>query len=267
VQLSDTHITRRGQRVEDRVDTASALMRAIHAVRQLDPVPLAVLISGDLVESGAPEEYAHLRSLLAALPVPTYLMPGNHDDRAALRAAFPDHAYLATRGDPHEPIQYVVDLPGLRLVALDSTEPGASHGSLCPARLHWLSATLAQQPTTPTLLALHHPPYATHIPGMDALALRDGREAFIELVRAHPQVQRIVCGHLHRSTQAGIGNTVALSAPSTAHQVCLDLSGKHPPRYTLEPPGLLLHVWAISAPLVTHLLPLGNFPGPFDYRD
>ena len=86
VQLSDTHITVPGRLLDGRADTAAALTRAVDAVRRLRPDPVAVLVSGDLVDAGSPEEYAHLRALLAPLPGPIYLMPGNHDERSALRA-------------------------------------------------------------------------------------------------------------------------------------------------------------------------------------
>jgi 3',5'-cyclic AMP phosphodiesterase CpdA len=264
VHLSDTHITVPGRLLDGRVDTATSLARAVDAVRRLRPRPVAVLISGDLVDAGSPAEYAHLRTLLADLPGPVYLMPGNHDERGALRAAFADHAYLGPM-DEGEFIQYAVDLPGLRLVALDTVVPGAGHGALCERRLDWLDATLAEAPRQPTLVALHHPPFLTHIAHMDALGLREGREDFEAIIRRHPQVERIACGHLHRCIQARIAHTVAITVPSTAHQVALDLVGDHPASYTFEPPGVGLHVWTTGTDLVSHVMPIGDYPGPFAY--
>lgn len=264
VQLSDTHIMVPGRLLDGRVDTATALARAVQAVCRLRPAPVAVLLSGDLVDAGSPEEYAHLRTLLAPLPGPVYLMPGNHDERGALRAAFADHAYLGQMHDG-DFIQYTVDLPGLRLVTLDTVVPGAGHGALCEHRLDWLDATLAQVPEQPTLVALHHPPFLTHIEHMDALGLREGREDFEAIIRRHPQVERIACGHLHRCIQARVAHTVAITVPSPAHQVELDLVGDHPASYTFEPPGFGLHVWTTGTDLVSHVMPVGDFPGPFAF--
>ena len=263
VHLSDTHITVPGRLLDGRVDTATALARAVEAVGRLQPAPVAVLVSGDLVDAGSPEEYAHLRTLLAPLHGPVYLMPGNHDERGALCAAFADHAYLAQRDE--EFIQYTVDLPGLRLVTLDTVVPGAGHGALCKRRLDWLDATLAQAPDRPTLVALHHPPFLTHIEHMDALGLHEGREDFEAIIRRHPQVERIACGHLHRCIQARVAHTVAITVPSPAHQVELDLVGDHPASYTFEPPGFGLHVWTTGTDLVSHVMPVGDFPGPFAF--
>lgn len=264
VQLSDTHITVPGRWLDGRVDTATALARAVRAVCRLRPAPVAVLVSGDLVDAGSPAEYAHLRTLLAPLPGPVYLMPGNHDERGALRAAFADHPYLRQM-EEGDFIQYAVDLPGLRLVALDTVVPGAGHGALCQRRLDWLDATLAQAPGQPTLVALHHPPFLTHIEHMDALGLREGREGFEAVIARHPQVERIACGHLHRCIQARVAHTVAITVPSPAHQVELDLVGDHPASYTFEPPGFGLHVWTTGTDLVSHVVPVGDYPGPFAF--
>ena len=93
-QISDLHVKPPGQLLYDRIDTAGFLERAVAHVMPLDPLPDLVIMTGDLVDGGKPEEYALLRRLLAPLPMPVYLIPGNHDARDALRAAFADHAFL-----------------------------------------------------------------------------------------------------------------------------------------------------------------------------
>lgn len=86
-QLSDMHLRSEGQLLYDRIDTAAYLERAVAHVLTLDPRPDVVIMTGDLVEAGKPEEYARLRRLIAPLPMPVYVIPGNHDAREALRAA------------------------------------------------------------------------------------------------------------------------------------------------------------------------------------
>ena len=65
-----------------------------------------LLLTGDLVDHGSAAEYALLRDLLDAVDIPTYLIPGNHDDRAELAIAFGDHRYLPHDG---EPLAYAID--------------------------------------------------------------------------------------------------------------------------------------------------------------
>ena len=60
----------------------------------------------------------------------------------------------------------------------------------------------------------------------------------------HPQVERILCGHLHRPIDRRFAGTVAGTAPSTAHQIRLEPSaGATSLRYKLEPAGYQLHLW------------------------
>ena len=91
-QITDLHIKPRGRLAYRRVDTAACLELAVRQLAALTPRPDLVLVTGDLVDAGHPEEYGLLRELLAPLDMPLFLMPGNHDLRAPLRAGFPEDA-------------------------------------------------------------------------------------------------------------------------------------------------------------------------------
>jgi 3',5'-cyclic-AMP phosphodiesterase len=257
-QITDTHIKPQGVLAYGRIDTAPYLARAVEHLLGLRPRPDLVLATGDLVDGGRPDEYRRLRELLAPLSMPAYLIPGNHDDRDALAAAFPDHAYLPRGG---RFIQYVVEGYPVRLIALDTLVPGQVGGLLCAERLGWLAARLAEAPARPTVIFMHHPPFVTGIARMDAHGLANAGE-FAELIGRHRHVQRIVCGHLHRPIQALVGGTLATTAPSTAHQVALDLEDE-PLAFTMEPPACQLHVWSAETGLVTHTSYIGQFDGPY----
>ena len=97
-QVTDPHIKAAGRLAYRTVDSAQKLRDCVAHLNALDPRPDIVLLTGDLVDLGRPEEYAVLREILAPLAAPVYVIPGNHDERGALRAAFSDHAYL--RRDP-----------------------------------------------------------------------------------------------------------------------------------------------------------------------
>lgn len=268
VQFSDTHIAPQGSLAYGRVDTAAHLEQAVAAVARLSHVPLAVLVTGDLANHGDDQAYARLRELLSPLPCPIHLMPGNHDDRAALRRAFPDHAYLSADAstDADAFVQYEINWPGLRLLTLDTVVPHASHGSLCAQRIAWLADRLAQAPDIPTIVAMHHPPFDAFLDYMDGIGLREGRDALAELIAQHPQVCRVLCGHLHRSVQTHWAGTVVQTAPSTAHQVWLDFSPGGANGFGMEPPGFLVHAWAPGQALVSHLMFNARFEGPYPFR-
>ena len=251
-QLSDPHIVPKGELLLGEIDTARFLREAIEHVNRLDPQPDLVLLTGDLVNEGRPDEYEHLREHLDALRAPFHLVPGNHDLTPALRDTFPDHVHGASgRADG------VIEGP-LRIVTLDSSRYPEPGGSLDPDQLEWLDRALSDAPDQPTVVAVHHPPFATGIAHMDAMALDAVSAAGLATVIAdHPQVERILSGHLHRSISRRFAGTIALTAPGTAHAVQLDLAGG-PAAWNREPPAILLHLFTPSAGVVTHLEVIGD---------
>ena len=261
-QVSDMHVMAGGRLAYRVVDTTAHLKRCIAHIVALKQRPDVVVMTGDLTDGGKPEEYALLRELIAPLAMPVYLIPGNHDDRDALRAAFADHAYL-NQFPPF--IQYAIEDHALRIVAIDTVIPRASGGELCAQRLAWLARTLAAQPQRPTLLLMHHPPFETGIGHMDEIGLTDPTE-LARIVAQHPNIERVLCGHLHRPIQVRFAGTIACTAPSTAHQVSLDLARDAASTFTMEPPGYLLHAWSAATGVVTHSAFIGEFAGPYPFR-
>ncbi len=259
-QITDTHIRPKGTLAMGRVDTAGYLARAVAHIGALRPAPDVVLVTGDLVDAGMAEEYAHLKEILAPLAMPVYLIPGNHDLRDPLRAAFADHRYLPSGGF----LQYAVDDGPVRLIALDTLTPGAPHGELCDRRLDWLAARLAES-DRPTILFMHHPPFECGLKEFDEARLTVGAEKLAAIVQRHPNVERILCGHVHRPIQMRWAGTIASVAPSTAHQATLDLAPDAPLMYSMEPPAVALHQWRPGAGLVTHLSYVGAYDGPYPF--
>lgn len=230
-QLSDLHIGAS----ENGVDPVPHLEAVIEAVRRLPNRPDAVLISGDLTDDGAESGYRLARELLERLEAPLHVLPGNHDDRGRLRAAFG----LPGVGD--EPVRYSTDVGELRLVVFDSNVPGQDPGRYDPEQLRWLDAELGAEPERPTLLALHHPPLATGIHEWDGINLEPGQLPLLaEVVSRHPQLRAIVGGHLHRTAASALAGIPVLAAPSTYLQALPDFETEG---VELMPhPGFALHV-------------------------
>lgn len=262
-QVSDLHIKAAGQLSYRVVDTALMLRACVAHLLARRQQPDIVVFTGDLTDYGKPEEYAVLRELLAPLSMPVYLIPGNHDERAAMRAAFPAHAYLS-----QSPvfIQYAIEDHPVRIVGIDTVVPGRGGGLLCGERLAWLDATLAAQPGKPTVVLMHHPPFTTFIGPMDRQGL-EGSEALAEVVRRHPQVERLLCGHLHRPIQARFAGTIACTVPGPAHQIALDLSDDAASSFVMEPPAYGLHAWTPATGVVSHTAFVGEFAGPYPFRE
>jgi 3',5'-cyclic-AMP phosphodiesterase len=260
-QISDMHVKPPGELLYKRIDTAGFLERAVAHVNGLDPRPDIVLATGDLVDGGKPDEYALLRRLLAPLAMPVYLIPGNHDARDAMRGAFPDHGYLPISGF----LQYTIEDRPVRLIALDTLVSGKTHGELCAERLDWLEARLGEG-DRPTVLFMHHPPFDCGIAGFDGHRLSEGASRLADLVRRHANVERIMCGHVHRPIQVRWAGTMASIAPSTAHQATLDLHDNAPLSMKMEPPAIALHLWRPNTGLITHVSYVGTYEGPQPFR-
>jgi 3',5'-cyclic AMP phosphodiesterase CpdA len=213
--------------------------------------PDLLLMSGDLTESGDAASYARLAEAVSACPFPTWAMVGNHDDRAALLSAFPQTP--SADGFVH----YVLELDSLRVVVLDTLEPGRHGGAFCEARVTWLRAQLAADTVTPTYIAMHHPPFESGITWLDSSAGEAWITRFATAVAGFQQIRGIIAGHLHRVIHT-VWNGIAVSVcKSTAPAVALDLSPIDPDvpdrreLITDEPPGYALHRWD-GQQLITH---------------
>jgi Icc protein len=245
VQLSDPHI---GATWADG-DPVAGLRAAVESVRRLPDDPDAVLMSGDLADNAAEGEYELVRGLLAQLGAPVYVLPGNHDDRDTLRRHFDLPGAMRT------PVQYAVDLGPLRLVVLDSTRPGEVRGELDVGRLTWLEAELAVAPDQVTLVALHHPPVSTGIAAWDRIGLpAEDRRALGEVLRRHPQVRRVVAGHLHRTMAAELAGRAVLAIPSTYVQTRLSFNSDEI-KWAVEPRGFAVHA-VLDGELASHVQPV-----------
>ena len=254
--------SRAGRRLAGVIDTAGYTRAAVEHLNRLDPQPDAVLATGDLVDGGRPVDYEHLRELVAPLRAPLWLLPGNHDDRSALRAAFPDRAELggggagaassstarcassaSTRHAPGEARRPARRRPAgvARRHAGGGAGDADDRGPAPSAVRDRASGTWTRWASTPTA-----PP------------------ALGAVVDRHPQVERVQCGHLHRSILRRWHGTIAATAPSVAHAVALDLRDDAVPAWNREPPGFLLHRWtpddrAGDAPPADRRLPVDAY--------
>lgn len=205
--------------------------------------PDCLLMTGDLTEFGDVESYERLAATVGVCPFPVWPMVGNHDLRETLLEAFP--------GTPSHDgfIQYAIDGESVRLILLDTFEPGRHGGGFCETRAAWLQSELAAHPDRPTIIAMHHPPFESGISWLDGNAREAWMARFAESIAGHSQVRAIISGHLHRNIHT-LWNGVSLTVcASTAPLVALDLRPVDPavPDYramiTDEYPVYALHRW------------------------
>ncbi|MBD5633424.1 MAG: phosphodiesterase [Candidatus Eremiobacteraeota bacterium] len=249
-QLSDTHVVRPGTTYFG-IETARYLSDAIAALNQLDPRPDVVIVTGDLVNFGHDAEYVRFAELMSASRIPYYVIPGNHDDRDRMRAVLPSATY---GGSTDARVRFAIDDFEVRLICIDSTAPRPWPGAtLDAATLAWFEVTLANAPQKATIVCLHQPPFRTGLHYLDAFGF-GGARRLRRAIGAHPNVGRVICGHIHCVRSARIGNALAQSAPSTSPQVVPELFERRAFALRHEVPGFALHGWDAARGFATTIL-------------
>lgn len=230
--LTDLHVTPPGELIIG-LDPGARLARVLLRMQAHHADADHLVVMGDLAHFGTAEEYARLRELMRDLPWPVTYMLGNHDDRATFQAVFPK----APR-DAAGFVQSVIKLPEVHVICLDSLEPEAKprhSGTLCPDRLTWLRAALAEAPGVPKVVCIHHPPFETGFSGMDKIGLSN-RDAVLEVIASAPEVGLVMAGHIHRTIMAQVRGLPMATLKSTCHQMPLML-GAEGSGHAVDEPG------------------------------
>ena len=243
VQISDTHILARSSDQAIGRSRADNLGRCIADINRQRPD--AVVHTGDIVQHGRRAEYAHVREIVAPLREPLYLIPGNRDKRGARSAAFADHAYLPTDGDF---LHYTIEDHPVRLVALDSIDAGEGKGVFCARRLAWLDDVLGRARNRPTVLLIHHPPFDVGDRYVGGYRRPREAEDLAVVVGRHPQVVRLLSGHVHRTTHRRWAGTVA----TTVSSIAVDVREGVDAMRAKDSPMYHVHVMTRESGLVSH---------------
>ncbi|VAS27039.1 alcohol dehydrogenase [Klebsiella pneumoniae] len=138
--ISDTHFRSRGEKLYGFIDVNAANADVVSQLNALRERPDAVVVSGDIVNCGRPEEYQVARQILGSLNYPLYLIPGNHDDKAHFLEHL--HPLCPQLGNDPQNMRYAVDDFATRLLFIDSSHAGTSKGWLTDETIGWLEAQL-----------------------------------------------------------------------------------------------------------------------------
>jgi 3',5'-cyclic-AMP phosphodiesterase len=259
-QISDPHVCAPGLLYKGVADSTALLLEAIDHLHQLDRRPDLVLVTGDLTDEGRAREYEQALTLLSGLKIPYRVIPGNHDHRERFREAFREHLYVPRTGHLH----YCLEDWPVRIVALDCTVSGEHHGALDEAGLRWLDDTLKADRDKPTLVLMHHPPFATGITYLDEYGFRSP-ERLGRIIQAATNVEAVLVGHVHRHITHRWAGTLVIACPSTVTEIALQLGANAKPQSFLGPRACMLHLWQPGMGLVSHLSYIAKYPGPYNF--
>lgn len=264
LHLSDSHLRGDGKLSFRVVDTRYCLETAVSHLKNLDQKPDCIVLTGDLADCGDSKAYETLREALLPLAIPVYALPGNHDRRDRMRNIIGDWCPVDRDIAPY--ICYTVEKDSVRLIMIDTMQPGSHSGHFPPEVAEWLAKTLAAKPLAPTLLFMHHPPFAT---GMGAMDEPFEHLDILETVMSKYPHVRLCCGHMHRPVMTLWRGLVAVTAPSISMQIELNLSNEGGDTFRMETPGYLLHHWhqGVWNTHVCQIATQATFAGPYPFED
>ncbi|OLF18014.1 metallophosphoesterase [Actinophytocola xanthii] len=226
---------------------ARATRRAHQVLDYLERLPGEVdvlLVTGDIADHGLPAEYFEAARLLGASRFPVLTCPGNHDERSAYRAVFPD-------GRADGPVNQVHRVAGATFAMCDSSIPGRADGLLDEETIGWLDEVLSAVPREePAFVCFHHPPVRLEVPFVDDIR-QFGEERLAELLGRHQQVVAVLCGHAHTAAATTFAGRPLLVAPGVVSTIVPPLESDTIVDYRL-PPGFAFHVLTDDRRLVTH---------------
>lgn len=225
--ISDTHLALDAPDADRRMRDFASTIADINA---LDPPADVIVHSGDIVHNGRQDEYAEAVALLAKARAPVYVLPGNKDDRANLRAAFSAQGYLAPISGF---IDYAVEDYPVRLIALDTLETGRNRGEFRPEQARRLSKLIDAEPDRPIAVFTHHPPFEVTV-GPDRLHFEtmEGMLRLRETLQRCGRIIAVFSGHVHRGTAGQVGRIPASVVPCIATTL---RKGKYPPPMKTRP--------------------------------
>ena len=211
IQISDTHLFGDPETRLWGVSPEQLLDCVIDALCATAPNPELILVTGDCSADGSVPSYERLAQKLARLGAPAYYLPGNHDDAALMSTM------LMGRTLDKEKLCFTIDALGWRIVMLDSSVRGEDAGCIGNAQREWLRNTLASDPLTPVVIAVHHNPVPVGSAWLDTMTISDGA-ALLAILDTAPQVKAVFFGHVHQAFEEYRDGTLYASVPSTFFQ-------------------------------------------------
>jgi 3',5'-cyclic-AMP phosphodiesterase len=231
IHLTDPHLMAPGVKLHG-LDPGARLAACVRSIAEHHADAAFCVVTGDISDRGEAAAYALASEVLAALPMPVHVIPGNHDERAAFVHAFADAAV-----DENGFVQNAIVNPAGHFLLLDTVSPQhGSSGGYCKPRRDWLAARLQEAGDRPVYLFMHHPPFDVALPDLDAIGMVE-HEKFAALVARAGNVRHLFFGHVHRPI-SGLWRGIGFSTLyGTNHQVRLDFHGCGRLAFTSEPPA------------------------------
>jgi 3',5'-cyclic-AMP phosphodiesterase len=147
--------------------------------------PDAVICSGDLTNEGYRQEYKNWMAYAERIEARLYTVPGNHDARNVGYLHFEELI---------GPRHWSIDVAGVRIVGVDSSEPDLNEGQVGRERYTWLTQQFSE-PSDLKVFVLHHHLLPVPGTGRERSVVADAGDLLEVLVRAGVNI--VLSGHKH----------------------------------------------------------------------
>nr|WP_010131758.1 metallophosphoesterase [Microbulbifer agarilyticus] len=206
IQITDPHIGGRPDYQLLGLDTGHTLDEVLSVLEGGAVPPEVMVVTGDVSANSSEAAYRRFLHKMQRATAPWYWIPGNHDNPQRMDQ-------LAPQRRPE-----VVELGNWRLLLLDTSVPGQICGGFSAEELDRIEQLIASHSDSHLLLMMHHQPVPVGSHWIDGHMLRDGCDAFIELVRNAQNVRAITWGHVHQQYDNHLGSVGLHATPSTSVQ-------------------------------------------------
>jgi Icc protein len=206
IQITDTHLYKDAKSKLLGISTQETLKQVLAHVIKYQSDIQCVVLTGDLTQDRTIESYQYLRDSLKNLPYPSYWLCGNHDDLNIM-------SQVATK----QQLSSYVNIGKWNLLLLDSQSIGHTYGNLRGDQLDFLQSSLAENQSSPTLIALHHPPVNVSNEWLNEIQLKNHLE-FWKIVTPYKHVKGVFWGHIHQEFLSERDDIKLYGCPSTSVQ-------------------------------------------------
>ncbi|MEM7564947.1 MAG: 3',5'-cyclic-AMP phosphodiesterase [Pseudomonadota bacterium] len=208
VQLTDCHLYADADTQLQGINTRESFDEVCRLIAALEPQPDLLLATGDLTQDGSEQGYRYLAQAFKNLNLPTFWIPGNHDDVPTMLTSLTASNIFETR-------QIIADR--WQIILLDSTLPGETPGRINAEQFDFLQLCLKQYPEKHALVSLHHQALPAGSEWIDAKGLQNQEELRSVLSR-FKQTRAVLWGHVHQALESQIEDICWMSTPSTCVQ-------------------------------------------------
>jgi 3',5'-cyclic-AMP phosphodiesterase len=213
VQLTDLHLYADPDARFYDIPTRELLQDVVaHVEQNAGPVDHLV-VTGDHTNDDLAVTYEAVRDIVAPWLDRAWFVPGNHEDRAILRATFPDRI----SGSGAERINFSFAAGESLCLGLDTHVPGNVSGHIGADQIAWVEAQLAEHDPATAVLFMHHPPILLGLAWIDRIGLA-GREQLQDLILRDARIRLVCCGHVHHESSHHVGAAEVVTTPSTGLQ-------------------------------------------------